>query len=140
MAITVDYEYEYLYRYIDQGHGHPLLQIHLVNPSDPKRAFEVDAHLDSGAGRSLFDGQLALAIGLDLMAGERKQYSSTARSIVWARLHKVRIEHPDLGSFQLEAGFSEDGIIRNLLGRDFFALVQIGFREKHSTFYLTSSP
>jgi hypothetical protein len=140
MAITVDYEYEYLYRYVDQDNRYPLLQIQLVNMSDPKRAFEVDAYLDSGAARSLFDGQLASAIGLDLMAGEQKRYSSTAGSIVWARLHKVRFEHPDLGSFQLEAGFSEAGVIRNLLGRDFFALVQIGFREKHSTFYLTSSP
>jgi len=31
-------------------------------------------------------------------------------------------------------------ISRNLIGRDFFNLVQVGFREKYLTFYLTPTP
>jgi hypothetical protein len=33
-----------------------------------------------------------------------------------------------------------DDIQRNLLGRDFFDLVQVGFRENHSEFYVEPSP
>jgi hypothetical protein len=37
-------------------------------------------------------------------------------------------------------GFSSGEIHRNLLGRDFFNLAQIGFRERHLTFFITPSP
>jgi hypothetical protein len=48
--------------------------------------------------------------------------------------------HPDLGSFTLEVGFSSTDIHRNLLGRDFFNLAQIGFRERFLTLYVTPAP
>ena len=47
-----------------------------------------------------------------------------------ACLHAVRLSHPELGCFDLEIGFSPFPLRRNLLGRDFFNLVQIGFRER----------
>ncbi len=140
MATTVVYQYEYPYRYTEKGNRYPLLQIRLANLTDSSNVLEVDAYLDSGTARSLFDGQLAQAIGLDLMAGQEESYSPTAGGSMWARIHRVGIEHPDLGRFQLEVGFSDIPIRRNLLGRDFFALVQVGFRERNSTFYLTNVP
>jgi len=57
-----------------------------------------------------------------------------------ARLHGVIASHPDLGPFHLTVGFSQGPIRRNLLGRDFFSLMQIGFREHYSAFYLTAIP
>jgi len=43
-------------------------------------------------------------------------------------------------SYALEIGFSENPIRRNLLGRGFFNLIQIGFRERYLTFYMTPTP
>ena len=140
MAIFVSYDHEYLYPYDDRGARSPILQVQLMNPSDPSMVIEVDADLDSGTGRSLFDGQIAPAIGLQLMEGRPQMYSSTARYGISARVHQVVILHPDLGRFVLEIGFSEQEIRRNLLGRDFFDLIQIGFRERHSAFFVTASP
>lgn len=58
--------------------------------------------------------------------------STTGEEIV-ARLHRVRIDHERLGERLLEVAFSEAPVVRNLLGRDFFGLFQIGFRELQST-------
>ena len=140
MAILVSYDYEYTYPYDDRGESHPTLRIQLANPGDASLAVKVDASIDSGAGKSLFHGELLPAIGLQLMDGQRQLYSSTSGYQLRARLHQVIVSHPDLGSFPLKVGFSEEPIRRNLLGRDFFALMQIGFREMHSTFYITAMP
>ena len=40
----------------------------------------------------------------------------------------------------MELRFSIGQIQRNLLGRDFFNLMQIGFRERHLEVFLTASP
>jgi hypothetical protein len=140
MATTVSYDHEFPYPYDDSGESYPFLQVQLINPTDPSRTVEVDAHVDSGCGRSLFNGELAAAIGLQFMNGQAYKYSSTSGNGLSARLHQVTVSHPELGRFQLEVGFSEKRIWRNLLGRDFFALIQIGFRERHSTFYVTAMP
>ena len=52
----------------------------------------------------------------------------------------MRLFHGDLGEFELEIGFSESPIRRNILGRDFFNLLQIGFRERYLVFYVTPTP
>jgi hypothetical protein len=44
------------------------------------------------------------------------------------------------GDFNLEIGFTDRQIRRNLLGRDFFNLVQIGFREHQLQYYLNTTP
>ena len=46
--------------------------------------------------------------------------------------HRVRLSHEELGHHELRVGFSEQPIARNLLGRDFFGLFQIGFWESQS--------
>jgi len=55
-------------------------------------------------------------------------------------IHPVRLSHPDLSDFDLEVGFSTVPLRRNLLGRDFFSMVQIGFRERHQVFYVKAEP
>lgn len=55
-------------------------------------------------------------------------------------VHPIRLSHPDLGDFNLEIGFSTVPLRRNLLGRDFFNLVQIGFRERQQVFYVKTEP
>lgn len=137
----VSYVHALNYRYDNTGRPFPKLLLQLTNPQFPEQTVETDAYLDSGAERSLFKADLALAIGLDLNSGPRKEYGSTVKGAgVEARLHFVQLSHPELGDFSLEVGFTESAISRNLLGRDLFSLIQIGFREKYLTFYVTPTP
>lgn len=101
---------------------------------------DVEAVLDTGAGRSLFDGRLATAIGLDLLAGTRTPYQPTSGPGIDGYLHPVRLLHDDLGEFDMQIGFSHGPIKRNLLGRDFFEHIQIGFRESRTSFFVTPQP
>ena len=43
-------------------------------------------------------------------------------------------------TIDLDIGFSTVPLRRNLLGRDFFNLVQIGFRERQQVFYVRGEP
>jgi hypothetical protein len=104
------------------------------------RQLEVQAHLDSGTEKSLFDGQIGKAIGLDPGDGEVLYYRSSTGASLVARLHRVRLAHDQLGAHSLTIGFSEGRIARNLLGRDFFDLFQIGFREHHSKILFSLEP
>jgi len=104
------------------------------------RSTDIIAYLDSGAQRSLFDGTLAMSIGLDLLAGHRLMFGSAVGFSIEGTIHPVRLSHPDLASFDLEIGFSTVPLRRNLLGRDFFNLVQIGFRERQQLFHVRVEP
>jgi hypothetical protein len=137
---VVAYSYEFPYRQSPAGGLFPILPVTLSTPHQPTRSADVITYLDSGAQRSLFDGTLARLIGLDLLAGRRLTFASTAGLSIEATIHAVRLSHPDLGHFELEIGFSTVPLRRNLLGRDFFSLVQIGFRERYQLFYLRAEP
>ena len=102
-----------------------------------KSELAVHCHLDSGAELSLFDGQIALGIGLELRRGEVKAYGASSGATFLARLHRIRLSHVELGEHELRVGFSEQPIARNLLGRDFLRLFQIGFWESPSTLLFT---
>jgi len=136
---TVSYSCEFPYRDY-RGNPTPLLLLRISNPSKPDKAIETDAHIDSGAASSLFAGAFAQPLGMDLFAGRAQTYVGTSGNRIDARLHGVRISHPDLGEFDLVVGFSTGPIGRNLLGRDFLNLIQIGFRERHSLFFITPEP
>jgi hypothetical protein len=103
-------------------------------------AIDIDAVLDSGTALSLFDGSLATAIGLNILNGVRRSYQPTRGQSIDGYLHRVRLSHEELGNFDMQIGFSIDQISRNLLGRDFFDQIQIGFREHQTSFFITPSP
>ena len=136
---VVAYEHQFDYAYDPDGSRFPRLDFQMARSGNPELTVDVDAHLDSGTERSLFNGKLAAALGIDLLRGRQLVYQSTSGSHLVATLHSVVLIHPDLGSFQLEVGFSFAEIQRNLLGRDFFNLVQIGFHENHLTLYVTAN-
>ena len=138
--ISVDYRHEFGYLPAGRNRSFPGLPIQIRNPNVPDQAVEVPAHLDSGTECSLFGGWIARSIGLDLLDGPPRHYASTAGASIEARVHRVALIHHLLGTFPLEVGFSVSNIHRNLLGRDFFNLLQIGFRERHLAFYVTPSP
>jgi hypothetical protein len=103
-------------------------------------AVDIDAVLDSGAALSLFSGDLGASIGLEILAGTLKRYQTTSGALINGYLHPVRLSHEGLGDFEIEIGFSIEPISRNLLGRDFFDRIQVGFREHHTSFFVTPSP
>ena len=106
-----------------------------VSPPEGGGGLEVQCHLDSGTEISLLDGEIAHGIGLELQAGRAQNYSTSAGATLTARVHRVRLSHEQLGEHELLAGFSEQRLTRNLLGRDFFSLYRIGFRERQSTLH-----
>lgn len=139
--IAVNYTKLFNYLYAEGGHRRfPGLPLKVQNPNFSGQAVDVQAHLDSGAEFSLFDGWIARAIGLDLLGGPLRSYAATIGGPFEGRVHRVILSHPDLGVFPLDIGFSTVEIRRNLLGRDFLNYIQIGFRERHSQFYATPAP
>lgn len=137
---TISYAHQFSYTYNLAGEPFPVLVLRIADPRNHEQAVEVDCYLDSGAQRSLFDGGIARAIGLDLFGGRPVTYTSAANTRIGGWLHAVELSHPDLGRFNLDVGFSTVQVSRNLLGRDFFDLNQIGFRERQLVFYVTPSP
>jgi len=133
---VVTYEREFPYPRDSSGNPFPILPVQIEVAGD---AIETHAYLDSGAEYSLFSAAFARVLGLDLQGGARRTYSLANRQRLDATVREVRLTHPDLGSFSLQLGFSDE-TVRNLLGRDFFNLIQIGFREQYSTFYITPRP
>ena len=137
--VRVDYRYSFNYRQLGSG-SFPIIPVRITRQDDPEVGIDADAYLDSGAERSLFNGHFLAALEIDLVNNKRKFYNSTIGDSITAYLHDVRISVPDAGDFNLEIGFTDGQIRRNLLGRDFFNLVQIGFREHQLQYYLNTTP
>ncbi len=137
---TIRYPFQFDYAYDEDGNLLPRLAFALSRPKNRDRRVDIDAYLDSGSERSLIDGWVGKSIGLDVLSGPRIGFESTMGTVLTATLHAVRLSHSDLGDFELEVGFTSVNIKRNLLGRDFFNLLQIGFRERRQTFYVSLEP
>ncbi len=137
---TVSYTHRFDYGWDENGNRLPLLKFRLASVGEPTLMIDTEAAVDSGAERSLLDGRIGVALGLDLLRGRQLTFETMAGSVFPTTLHTVEISHRELGKFELEVAFSTAEIRRNLLGRDFFDLVQIGFREHHLTLFVTPSP
>jgi hypothetical protein len=116
------------------------LPVRISLPEDSDTSVDLVAHLDTGAGRSVFDGARLSSLGLDLMAGREIRLGSVSGFALTARIHRVDLSHLNLGRFTMDVAISTVPIQRNLLGRDFFQHIQIGFREFHHTFLITVAP
>jgi len=138
-VVAVEYQHRFNYRQLRYGSS-PVLQVRITRRDNPGLGIDSDAYLDSGAEASLFNGDLLAALEIDLINNNRKTYGSTFGGSVTGYLHNIRLTLPDVGDFSMEIGFSHGEIRRNLLGRDFFNLVQIGFRERQLEYYLTARP
>jgi hypothetical protein len=138
----VDYQHVLPYQFPEDGEGEsfPGLWVEIEPLGSTGESIRVQAHMDTGAEYSVFSGFIAQSIELDLLAGELISLVPTAGQDLPARLHLVRISHDVLGSFELKIAFSLGVIRRNLLGRDFLNLIQIGFRERQSQMYITPLP
>lgn len=114
----------------------PALVIQLQNPMTGAKTLETPAELDSGAEYSLFDGQLTVDVGMDLFSGKPFVFELANGISLDARIVPVVLSHGALGQFRLPRRFSTGPLRRNILGRDFFDLLPVGFDEHHSEVYL----
>ena len=137
---TVSYSHRFNYPRDPQGNSFPILQLRILNLSNPTNGLDIDAYLDSGAEYSFLNGWIAHVLGLDLLSGSLRRYGPLVGPAIDGRVHRVRLSHPGLGQFDMDIGFSTVDIRREILGRDFFNLAQIGFRENHLTYYITAAP
>lgn len=139
----VDYDHELSYLYpVDRRRVPPFpgLLLEITGSTGAQSAIEIQAHLDTGTEYSVFDGQFARTLDLDLLAGERVRLEPTHGGHLEARFHQVAVRHELLGQFPLRVAFTLGAIRRNLLGRDFMRLIQLGFRESQSALYVSARP
>jgi hypothetical protein len=142
VAAAVTYDHSFTYS-IDKSSGKsfPGLEFRVSFPEVVDRAIDVKAYLDTGAELSVFDGALLVPrLGIDLMAGREVRLNAAAGFAISARTHRLVLSHAQLGKFTLDAAISTVPISHNLLGRDFFQHLQIGFREFHQTFLVANAP
>jgi hypothetical protein len=140
--IETRYSYAIPYLY-DAGSGkrYPGLQVRISVPLGGNSAVDLNAHLDSGAEFSVFNGEILVpGLGLDLLLGKAIRCESALGVSIEARMHPILISHSVLGEFTLPVAVTTVNIRRNLLGRDFFNLIQAGFREWHETPFVTPLP
>jgi hypothetical protein len=136
----VSYIHQLDYIVSEDDRSFPGLVIQVRPPDGDAEGFDIQAHLDTGAEYSLFDGGIVAALGVNLLGGEAVTFSPTAGPSIDARWHNVVIAHEVLGDFPLKVAFSTAQIRRNILGRDFLNAIQIGFREHDLEFYVTPTP
>ena len=142
MSAAVIYDHSSSYS-VDElsGKSFPGLEFRVSLPGATDRVIDINAYLDTGAELSIFDGALIVPrLGIDLMAGPEVRLNAATGFTISARIHRLLLAHAQLGRFTLDAAISTVPIRRNLIGRDFFQHLQIGFREFHHTFLVTEAP
>jgi hypothetical protein len=133
-TITFDHDLDYL----DTSFGWaPALLVTLGNPQRPGESIDALGFLDTGAQRTLFDGELTQALGIDIFSGRKQDFSFTQGGSMSAHQHEVVLSHPALGRLSFPVCFSLGPIHRNLFGRDFLELLQVGFRQYDQMFFLS---
>jgi hypothetical protein len=141
VATAVTYAHSFTYS-IDEvsGDSFPGLEFRVSRPGIVDRTIDINAYLDTGAELSIFEGALLVPrFSIDLMAGREVRLNTAAGFGISARIHYLILSHARLGRFNLDAAISTVPIRRNLLGRDFFQRIQIGFREFHHTFHIATA-
>jgi predicted aspartyl protease len=136
--LPVDIRFSHVLPYRDDdvtGALAPAVRLELCSPLDPANAIDITAHLDSGASETIFQGDLAALIGLELLEGVDKRFTTSTGAPVNAKVHRVRVAHSILGGYEMNVAFSMGALSRNLLGLDFFRMFKVCFREYHQELY-----
>jgi hypothetical protein len=134
VATTIAYDHSFNYLFLPNGKRRPGFLIQLSNGT---LQIDTKAFLDSGAEFSLFNGEFATALGLDLISGQPRRYKTVNNTSLGLYVHPVTIYIPELDAFRFQLGFSIEQITVNILGRDFFDLMRIGFDEHEQVFHVS---
>jgi hypothetical protein len=94
----------------------PIIPVSLFGP---KGGVNVDALIDSGTDRCLFNAQLGREIGLEIEKGERETFSGIEGGEIVAYLHKIKRQIIGIDKIvELEAGFTDAPAVFAILGQD----------------------
>ena len=101
----------------------------------PKRSIKVLGVVDSGADRSLFNSEIARAVGIDLEgAVEGTVTGITGQQRIWS-VDEVRIKVEHLDPVMVPVNFIDSPYVGVLLGQEgFFDSYRIKFEKDHDTF------
>lgn len=129
----LDFRWQLPYRYDEHGRFGPLICIGLTTNSN---RHDMLCLLDTGAERTLLDGQHLRAAGLDLFPGTRRRVSGVLASSVVVYEHRVAHAIADL-ELELAVLSSTQPLNRAVIGRDLLSALRLGLRERAGEIYLS---
>jgi len=114
----------------------PIVSIEIFGPSG-RQTF--DALIDSGADCSLFNIQIAQALGLDLSVARRIRMTGISGGVEGYRLEDIEIKIEGIGkTIKIPVCFADSPSIGTLLGQEgFFDQYRIKFEKDHDSFEIT---
>jgi len=129
--------------YVDRGYS-CLVPIIPVTVSNADQCVACEALVDSGAGRSIFNAQLADAIGIfDVESGIKEQFEGVSGRFLFGYRHDVDLIVGGNRFANVSIAFSRDmpDNATNILGQlDFFDLFPIKFTYSKREIEISSSP
>lgn len=130
--VRLDYRWTIPYRY-EENFLRPLVSAGLL--VDGQR-FVIDCLLDTGAERTLLDGQLLRAAEIDIWAGDEVRFQGFMGAGLVCYEHNVRLAIREV-EMDIPVCFSATPLIRQVLGRDVLTHFQVGLRERYLEIYLS---
>jgi predicted aspartyl protease len=114
----------------------PIIPVTLFGP---KGDIRVDALIDSGADKCLFNAEIGREIGLEIEKGEKEIFSGIEGGKIIAYLHKIKLQIIGIDmTIEIEAGFTDALGVIAILGQDgFFDAFKIKFEKDHDVIEIT---
>ncbi len=112
-----------------------------VKVTGPKANLIIEALIDSGADMSLFDIEIAKAVGVDLRKVSKQQFGGIGKDTVTVYLTKIAVEVIGTNhSVTIPVGFMKGANVRGLLGQEgFFDNFKIIFNRANDSIEITPS-
>ncbi len=109
----------------------PIIPVTLFGP---KGSVIIDALIDSGADKCLFNIALGKEIGLDLEKGEKENFSGIEGKQIIAYMHRIQLQIAGIDEkIELTAGFTDVRGVFAILGQEgFFDTFRIKFERDHN--------
>lgn len=110
----------------------PIIPVTLFGP---KGSVNVDALIDSGADKCLFNSALGNEIGLDLEKGEKENFSGIEGEEITASMRRVQLQVVGIDEkIEITAGFTDARGVFAILGQEgFFDNFRIKFEKDRHT-------
>jgi len=116
----------------------PIIQVILIGP---QKSVIVDALIDSGADKCLFNSELAKELGLILENGEAEYFGGIEGGKIKCFVHKIQLQILGLDKkIEVSAGFIENLKVSAILGQEgFFDGFKIKFEKDHNCIEISPS-
>jgi len=116
----------------------PIIQVILIGP---QKSVIVDALIDSGADKCLFNSELAKELGLILENGEAEYFGGIEGGKIKCFVHKIQLQILGLDKkIEVSASFIENLKVSAILGQEeFFDGFKIKFEKDHNCIEISPS-